>query len=564
MKRNIHSTDGFVVRRRSQGGLELPRPTLDHRNKHADVLPKQFLIDPSQQPARLAEGAPVVQRRAASHIDTITDDPKNHDMGLTGLDMQLDDDDKKQKPEPITKPPKASGPKKKLPVKKIVKWSAIALLVIGLIVGGYFIYKFFITGGQIFKGNLINAVFSPGKELAKDSYGRSNILLFGTSEDDPGHEAADLTDSMMLVSVDQDKKEAFLISIPRDLYVDYGRACPAGYQGKVNALYSCVKQKEGEEVAQDILRIKTGEVFGLTVQYSAHVNYTALREAVDAVGGITVNIDSSDPRGILDRNFDWDCPKGGHTCYNVKYPNGPANLDGKHALYLARARGANGETYGLPQANFDREKYQREILVALKDKAVSAGTLANPVAVNDLLTTLGKNVRTNFSAEEIKTLITLAQDVKSDAIASLVLNDPDNMLVTTGNINNQSVVKPVKGLYDYSQIQAAVKAYATGDMASLEKAVVDVINVSGTPGMAQTKATQLEEADLIVGNVGNGAAALNTAPLQVFDLSGNTNPATRQKLEKLLGITVQDPPAGGITGISSSADFVVIVGTPKE
>lgn len=561
MKRNIHSTDGFVVRRRPQGDISLPRPTLD-RKKPTEGVPSQFLVDGAHHVHKEVQKAPLVVRRPASHLDAAApaSSAKHEPAAFEGLDLRLDDE---KKPADSLKRPGTKQPKvKKWPIKRIIKWSAICLLVIALITAGYFIYKFISTGGQIFKGNLINAVFSPAKALAEDVNGRSNILLFGTSEDDPGHEAADLTDSMMLVSVDQDKKDAFLISIPRDLYVDYGRSCPAGFQGKINTLYSCVQKGEGEERAQEVLRNKIGSIFGLDVQYSAHVNYTALREAVDAVGGITVTIDSKDPRGILDRNFDWDCPKGGRTCYNVKYPNGPATLDGKHALYLARARGANGETYGLPQANFDREKYQRAILIALKDKAVSAGTLANPVAVNGLLTTLGNNVRTNFSAEEIKTLVSLAQDIKSESIASLVLNDPEALLVTTGSVSNQSIVRPTKGLYDYSQIQAAVKAYATGDKATLEKAAIDVFNASGTAGLAQAKANLLKDEDLIVGAVANAPLSLNTAPVQVFDLSGNTKPATRQKLEKLLGVTVQDEPSGGITGVSSTADFVVIIGTP--
>lgn len=552
--RHMNTTDGFVVRRRPMNG-DVGSPSL---SQQPAGLPSRFMNDkPAEQ-----KQVPVIERRQSVGMDSSAlADPNEATGSLRGLNMGLDGDDPAKKP-PEGKKEDKPKTKRKIPIKKIVKWSAISLLVIFLSLGGYFVYKFIATGGQIFKGNIVNAVFAPAKRLATDANGRSNVLLFGTSEDDPDHAGADLTDSMMVVSANQDTKEAFLISVPRDLYVDYGRACPAGYQGKLNALYSCVKNASGEEAGQEALRKKIGDVFGLDVQYAAHINYAALREAVDAVGGITVTIDSKDQRGILDRNFDWDCPKGLYTCFNVKYPNGPANLDGKHALYLARARGANGDTYGLPQANFDREKYQRAILIALKDKAVSAGTLTNPLVVNNLLDTLGKNVRTNFSVEEIKTLVDLAQKVDSANIASLQLNDPEGPLVTTGNVNGQSIVKPVKGLYDYSEIQKTVKVYSTGDKAQLEKAVIDVLNATKTSGLATTKANLIEDEGLIVGKVANAPESLNTAPIQVFDLSGKKNPATRQKLEKLLGVTVQDEPSGGITGVSSSADFIVIIGTP--
>src|SRR5690606_36821939 len=109
---------------------------------------------------------------------------------------------------------------------------------------------------------------------------------------------------------------------------------------------------------------------------------------------------SDDPRGIYDPNFDWEC---NHQCNYVKYPNGPAHLDGKHAVLLARARDSTGMGYGLADGNFAREQYQQKILVALRDKAASVGTLANPAAVAQLIDSLGNNVRTNVSTGEVKT-----------------------------------------------------------------------------------------------------------------------------------------------------------------
>lgn len=529
----VTNTDGFVIRPRPSGA-QPGRPMLDNQR-----LPDQFLVDPSKTHPLEGPGAAsrsVITASDARHKDSLD------------LDLSLD--------EKITakgKPEKRS--KRRIPVRKIVKWALIALVIIGLAVGGYFAYKFFITGNKIFQGNLVNAVFAPPKELKMDANGRTNVIIFGTSEDDPGHDGADLTDSMMLVSADQKKKEAFLVSIPRDLYVDYKRTCLAGNRGKINALYSCASNGgKDEQAGQEALRQKVGEVFGLDVQYAVHLNYTALREAVDAVGGITVTIDSKDPRGILDRNFDWDCPKGLYTCNNVKYKNGPVDLNGKQALYLARARGANGDTYGLGQANFDREGYQRKILIALLQKAASAGTLANPVTVNNLLNTLGNNVRTNFDAEEIKTLVKLGQEVKPENILSLVLNEG---LVINGFADNQSIVQPAKGLYNYADLQAAVLAYATGDFASIEKATIDVLNASDQVGVGKIKADEITANKLIVDYIGDAPNSLNTAPIQVFDLT-KENPGTRKKLGDLFKVTVQD---GAPAGVTSTSDFVVIVGT---
>lgn len=554
--------DGFVLRRRAQNSdMTRQRPSLAGGRS----VPERFLIDPSKgisRPAHMARSNVPVLQRAAGPATLGADKPLSLPQPLRhqkiDLDLNLDD----------TKAPNRSMKDKKAKKQRVhKKWSRkkIALSIVGVLVagvlafGGYFVYKFLATGGKIFKGNVVAAFFEQAKPLKQDANGRSNILLFGTSEDDPGHPGGDLTDSIMVVSVDQKKHDAFVVSIPRDLHVQYGRACISGYQGKVNAIYGCVKD-EGEDAAQAAMRAKMGEILGLDIQYAAHVNYTVLREAVDAVGGITVNIESTDPRGILDRNFDWDCPKP-QTCYNVKYPNGSANLDGKHALYLARARGDDpaGRTYGLSRSNPDRQDNQRKILIALKDKAVSAGVLTNPVAVNKLLDTLGNNLRTNFAADEIKTLLDLGKNVKTEDITSFSFEDAAKPLMTAGCFSGD--ICPNAGNFTYTAIQSVITALATRDFATLENAKTDVLNASGVAGLAQTKADELREQKIVVSTVGNAPDALGAKQISLYDLTGGKKPGTLKKLKELLKVDVT---AGEPAGVASNADFVVIVGKQPE
>jgi cobalamin biosynthesis Co2+ chelatase CbiK len=85
--------------------------------------------------------------------------------------------------------------------KRIVKWAAIIISALIIIAGCYLGFKFIVNSGNIFQGNFFD-IFS-GKPLKTDANGRSNFLILGTSEDDPGHGGADLTDSMIVVSIDQ-------------------------------------------------------------------------------------------------------------------------------------------------------------------------------------------------------------------------------------------------------------------------------------------------------------------------------------------------------------------------
>lgn len=552
MSRN-NSIDGFGVRRRPQNSnLSRQRQHIQSRE-----IPERFLIDPARGTgAPQSSGIPLLTRSGGQ--GAVGGDPLNLPKPLRrgrdkiGIDLSLDDSSSASS-SGGGKSPKSKRRFGRRSRKKIIVTILTLLLIALLAFGGYFLYKFLVAGGKIFKGNVITALFDQGRPLQKDENGRSNILLFGTSEDDPGHPGGDLTDSIMVVSIDQEKHDAFLVSIPRDLHVKYGRACTSGYEGKINVVYSCFKESGGEDGGSEALRKKVGEVLGLDIQYSTHVNYTVMREAVDAVGGIIVMIESDDPRGILDRNFDWAC---NYQCYYVKHPNGPAHLDGVHALALARARGDVAPTYGLSRSNPDRQDNQRKILIALKDKAVSAGVLTNPVAVNGLLDTLGNNLRTNFAAEEIKTLLDLGNTIKTENITSFSLENDIKPLATATCFSGD--ICPNAGNFNYSDIHAAIQALSTGNAAALEYAKIGIFNASGTAGLAQTEADKLESKGLTISTVGNAPTSLGAKPFQFYDLSGGKKSATLKKLKELFGA---DPTPGTPAGINvSSLDFAVIVG----
>lgn len=554
--------DGFIVRRRAPGTTR--RVGLDDMSVRSD-----FLIDPARTHHRSAS--------SQENSQTITDDmstvqplrlageaTRHARRSSMGVDMTLDDTDIPGKKKP------RKGFRIRKPSKRMVKMLAILLLVALIGYGGFFAWKVISNSSKVFNGNPFAALFNQ-KELKTDQYGRTNVLLFGTSEDDAAdgangnHPGAYLTDSIMIASFSKTDKNAYLLSVPRDLWVDYGQQCFNGYKGKINAYYLCATGQNNDgtpsnEVAgQSALRQMVGSIFGISLQYSVHVDYKVLEQAVDAVGGVTVTIDSRDPRGVLDRNFDWTCR---YKCYMVKYPNGPASLDGIHALYLARARGDdNGQaTYGFGGGNFDREKYQQKILIALKQKATSAGVLSNPVTVTNLLDSLGNNVRTNIQSDEIKSFISLLQGVNTDQMKQLTLVEPGKMLVTTGMVDGQSVVEPAAGVYDYGDIQHYIKTNISGDKISQENADISVLNSSGVSGQAAKLADKIEAVGIPVGTIDTAPTGINQGSIVIYDQTGGKKPATLAKLKSTVsGAKVVT--TGLPSGVTSSSDFVIIVGT---
>ena len=446
--------------------------------------------------------------------------------------------------------------------KKIIKRIAIVLLLLALVVGIYYAIRILRASSPVFKGDLFGLVQQV--PLQQDENGRTNIVIFGTSEDDEGgdHPGAYLTDSIMLLSVNQQKKDAYMIGIPRDLWVRYGAACFSGMEGKINALYQCYSDDGQNDVAgSKALTEKISEVTGLTTQYYAHVNYGVVREAVNAVGGVDVTIPDYDPSspGIYDPNFDWKC---NYNCKMVNYKDGEqVHMDGEHALAFARARNAEGG-YGLPNGNFDREKNQQLVLVALRQKALSAGTLVNLSAVTSLIEAMGNNLRTNFQTNQIRTLMSLGADVKQDAIHSISLNKPGELAVTTGSsTDGQSIVQAVSGVYDYSSIVKYVKKQISAEPFMLENASVVVLNGSGVSGQGKIAADKLVDIGFTVDDVSNAPGG-SYESREVYARDDSSYQGTRQKLQSLYGGSIKVGLDG--FGVSSDVDFVIIIGRADE
>jgi len=443
--------------------------------------------------------------------------------------------------------------------KRIITIVAIVLLVAGLAVAGYFIHKAISAGESVFKGSILDLVQS--QPLKEDENGRSNFLIVGTSEDDPGHQGANLTDSILILSVNQKTKDAYTFSIPRDLQVEFGMPCVEGYSGKINGYFSCVNEDDTDAAEQERLTSTQkfiGEIVGLDIQYGVHVNYSVMRDVVNAIGGnITVNIESRNPNGQMDSNFDWKCgpniakrktvcPPSGHF---IDYPNGPAVLDAEHALYLAQARGDAAPTYGFEQSNFDRERNQQKIILAIREKALSAGTLTNLGAVTGLIDAMGANLRTNIETKEIRTLMKLAQDIPSEKINSIDLHKEGEAIFS-------AAAQPVAGKFQYDDLRAYILKNLTASALIKEDPHVTVLNGGAGAGMGQSEADKLIAAGFSVDTVDN--APEGTYPKYTVYQLDKTKTASADKLKQLYNVTFKTTtPSMSVTG---DTDFLIIIG----
>jgi LCP family protein required for cell wall assembly len=442
---------------------------------------------------------------------------------------------------------------KKTGWRKWGKRSAILLSVLVLLGGGFLGLQIYSKLNQVFKGGgkavALEAEVQP--ELLKgEGDGRVNILLLGRGGD--GHAGPDLTDTILVASIDPINRSSSLISIPRDLWV----TAPSGGSSKINAVFANAKSRALGQNAKDTqaaeqagvtaIQQVVAQVLGVPLHYYSIVDFKAFQEAVNTVGGVSVNVPPN--AAVLDYMYNEDTRKP----YTLNVQAGVQQFDGLKALMYARSR------HSSVRGDFDRNERQRLLITALSHKVLSAGTYTNPVKVTQLMNTFGNHVATDFSINDMMRLMTIAKGIDMSTMNSVGLADPPHVLVRTDSVSGQSVVRPVAGIGDYSQIQSFIRNSIRDPYIAKENAPLMVLNGTPTAGLAGKKADELRSYGYNVLSVGDAPTPAYTKQVLV-DLTAGKKPFTKSYLEKRLGVkavTKLPDPAIQATG----ADFVIILG----
>jgi LCP family protein required for cell wall assembly len=245
--------------------------------------------------------------------------------------------------------------------------------------------------------------------------GAENWLLIGSDTRVEGEQpdqtsyGGQRSDTIMLVHLPKNRKAAYLVSIPRDSWV----TIPGHGKSKINAAFSW---------GGSPLLIRTVETLtGVRIDHFAILNFEGMQRMTDALGGVDVRVS----RTVTD------------PMHHQTWSAGVNHLNGERAMWFVRQR------YGLAGGDFDRIKRQQAFLKALADKAVSRGTLRNPLKLNGFLEALTKSVSVDDTVR--------MSDLRSLAFGSRGMRAGDIAFMTaptrgTGRQGTQSVVylDPVK------------------------------------------------------------------------------------------------------------------------
>lgn len=244
--------------------------------------------------------------------------------------------------------------------RRIVLGTLAALLVLALAAAGF--TAWFVNRLSSNIERIPGAFDIPDDERPAESGGDAITFLLGGLD---GAEKVDVyepgaarTDTIMLAHFPEGRDHGYLVSIPRDTYVDI----PGQGENKINAAYS---------LGGPSLFVQTVEqLTGIRVDHLALIDWNGFESLTDELGGVT--LDFGEPTVLAD---DTTLPPGEHT------------LGGAQALEYIRER------KNLPGGDFDRVKRQQNYLRALMTEILSSGTLTNPGKMNGIAGAVGEAAR---------------------------------------------------------------------------------------------------------------------------------------------------------------------------
>ena len=435
-------------------------------------------------------------------------------------------------------------------LKKVIKRTSLALGILILAGGGYFGYKLYHTQRKVLAGGGKAATVCSDNvdvsQVSNEGDSRINILLLGIGG--PGHDGANLTDTILLASIDPITDKTTLISIPRDLWVkipgDGYQKINAAYADAVDSSKSKTEAGQEEDGIAELDKTLKPVLDGVPIHYHVLLDFSAFKQMVDALGGVTVNV----PETLYDPTIAWE-----NKFNPVIARKGIQTFNGSQALLYVRSR----ET----SSDFARGERQRLVISAIKQKAFSAGTFSNPLKISNLLDSLGQNVYTDFSSGDIRCLYRQVSSIPASAITSLDMVTPPNNLLTTGNMNGLSIVEPRAGLFDYSAIHTFLHGALKDGLIAKENAHIAIYNATDTSGLATSMTSKLKEFGYNVTKTDSTATSSNPAATTIVDLSKGADKYTRNYLQHRFGVTAVNklPSEFGITP-PADANFVIILG----
>lgn len=353
---------------------------------------------------------------------------------------------------------------KKSKKKAGLTWKSY-LIIVGTALTSIFILNKARSGMDM---NPISIVSNVAAANVKETDGRTNILILGSDKRNyDANYTGGLTDTILVASIGHVDNDVVLISIPRDLWVQNSQ----GYHTKINEVYfnetynyKALHREEYKFGKSTEIQSIMEKVLGIPIHYYALVNFDLFKDAIDLLGGITVDVEKT----FTDTNYPVPGKENGtdsERYETVHFEAGTQLMDGETALKYVRSRKGNNDE----GTDFARSKRQQKAIMAIKNKALALETLIDIQKVKDLYELYSKNVDTDMDLSTLQNFYLISRKISFDKVVSIVLDDRSE-----ANVGGLLFAPEDRSLYggayvllpktgDYSQIHAYVQKYIFGD-----------------------------------------------------------------------------------------------------
>jgi LCP family protein required for cell wall assembly len=402
----------------------------------------------------------------------------------------------------VTTPMASAEPRHRRRWSRVLKWTSISLAGVLVVVGGggYLLYRHLF--GQITKAAIVvpPATASVAPKIVANA---ENFLLMGSDSRQGANGkgtggskiAGARSDTTILLHLSAGDRQATMISIPRDSYVQIP-ACTIGPNGqksqptagKFNEAFA-IGEEAGPKYAPSCAITTVENLTHVHIDHYAVINFVGFENVVEALGGVKMCVAEPLDDPIVDTS-------DGFHGSGLDLPAGPSvEIDGAQALALMRARYALDGGGDLP-----RIKRQQEFIGAVIRKAFSTGLLLDVPKLLRVLNAATKSLQTDgFGLHQMLKLAKAIHGVGPNGIQ--ILTVPLDTTLPPGVPTADVAWDPVKSAKLWDAIRhdqpipnSAKAAKQTGPALSIPPSDINVIveNGSTTKGLAHTAETALE------------------------------------------------------------------------
>jgi anionic cell wall polymer biosynthesis LytR-Cps2A-Psr (LCP) family protein len=329
---------------------------------------------------------------------------------------------------------------------------------------------------------------APHVELGFNDLEPYSVLMLGYGGGT--HEGGKLSDSMILAYVVPKKQHIYLISVPRDLWVQLPTNKDSTSYWKINAAYAIGSddrkypnkpaQFTGPAGGGEMAKAAIEQVTGLPVNHFVALSFEGFRKSIDVLKGVNVKVEKTfddfqypiegkedDLCGItqeevavraatmsatvLEKSF--DC-----RYEHLHFDKGLTKMDGTTALKYVRSR-HSAQSGG----DFERSARQRTLILGVKDRVLSLDFFSKIIP---FISNLTYDMQTDIPLAEMQKMLQYKDDLSQYEISSMALTQ-DNVLKITTSSNGQSIVVPRSGVDQWQEVKDWIQTeMAKSDTAS--------------------------------------------------------------------------------------------------